>query len=160
MLYTLDDTIDSLKRIIGDAFGEITHPGDDQLLASDCFDVGEVENFRQSNVPTKWQQLAPSVIDYNYGSLPFLSPSAYRFFLPAYLIRALDTFRDATNNVIEFVIYALTAPDDPILLKHFLTQQSLLNSTQRKAIHQFLKTIEDHYPPLSNDAATAATYWR
>ncbi len=111
MISLQDD--ESLINAIRSAFAGVTHPGDERLLSSDSFDGSEIESFRKDLMPPSWEQISTQLIDYHYDVLPFFAPEAYRFFLPAYLLRGLTSCTaEPANNVIEFVVYNLIMPED------------------------------------------------
>ncbi len=82
-----------LKAVIAAAFAGVEHPGDDCLLRGR---EGEEPYLVESAFAGKndWRALEPSFLDQapdGYSSaLNFLSDTAFRFYLPAYLIADVD----------------------------------------------------------------------
>ncbi|MFM6348518.1 MAG: DUF6714 family protein [Dolichospermum sp.] len=152
-----------VKKRINSAFANIQLPSDEYLLHPACQDESEIEDFKGRHWQ-KWQDIPQEIIDYNYSSLSFLSPSALRFFLPAYMIYGLD---NPNSNVLEFTVYKLIAPNDfndLELRQIFFDWVSQLSSEQKTAITLFLKYIKQQYEQeeqyISNDANEALqNYW-
>ncbi len=99
--------IQNLRAKIIDAFSSTPHPGKRNITGHECEECYEL---RDTFSPLKWDAVPPEIIDDNFGQLSLFTPEAYRYFLPAYLLRCLDNF-DPDNRICEFVIYSLT-PDD------------------------------------------------
>jgi len=89
-----DKEIAALKRRIREAFADVPYPGDDYLVAhanyGDAYTLTK-EAFRGLD---DWRTLDPTFLDESldgWGSaLSFFTPSAFRFYLPAYLLADLD----------------------------------------------------------------------
>ena len=134
----------SLKRVLEDAFKNIVFPGDDKLLAPDSFDDNDIVDFKQDTFwKTDWRLIPEEVIDLNHQSLPFFSPEAYRFYLPAYLRRAIDTLFVADINVLEFTLYNLV-PDKTSsrILKRFERRKQALDDRQKQVVIRFLEFVK------------------
>ena len=70
------------------AFGSNEYPGDRWLQGSSegCEPSEEVGPFVGQ---TRWQDIAPAMLDGHYAALSFFSEAGFRFFLPAYLVADL-----------------------------------------------------------------------
>jgi len=147
---------DELKLMIVSAFAMIRHPGDDYLLAPDCLDEGEVEGLGSHMAGADWRQVPREVIDRNSQGLHSLSAAAYRFFLPAYLLHALDDPYFVRSNVFMFLIYELEG--DGTRERH---RRSMLSQQQRRAVRCFLEFVERHSDDSEDRdvAATALRHW-
>jgi hypothetical protein len=87
-----DPTAESIKDLILRAFAETPYPGDDALVRSVGDEPDEVvELFRGR---TDWRTLTAEFVDRagaaSPSALSFFSDSAFRFYLPAYLIADLE----------------------------------------------------------------------
>ena len=100
-------TIEDVKKEIEDAFENVKYPGDEHLLHPRSYDSSEVEDFQGKHWKS-WKELPREIINSNHSTLCFLSPEAYPFFLPAYMIYGLEDPPD--SNVLMFTVYNLTAP--------------------------------------------------
>lgn len=85
----------------------------------------------------KWYEVPPEIVDANHDKLPLLSPIAFRYFLPAYMLRSLDAPGGSTW---QFTFYALTPKGTDWLLPNV----ELLTKSQMEAIIAFLdfQTLE------------------
>ncbi|MFM5995246.1 MAG: DUF6714 family protein [Dolichospermum sp.] len=151
--------IENLKEKIESAFSKVPLPHDEYLLSPACQDESDIEDFKGKNWK-RWQDIPEQVIDCNYSSLPFLSPSALCFFLPAYLMYGLNHMN---SSVLEFTIYKLIAPNnskDKELSELFISWTTQLTFDQKIAVTLFLTYIKENFEYLSNDANEALeSYW-
>lgn len=87
--------------------------------------------------------MSPTLIEAQAGSLPLLSPEAFAYFLPAYLLYALDHFSPKALPT-EMMIYHL-APDEPRDEEHVGYRRERLRSLTREhieVVEQFLSLVE------------------
>ena len=151
-----------VREIIEIAFANIQFPGDENLLHPACQDSTEIESLKGHNW-RYWQDIPGNVIDYHYDSLPFLSPEAFQFFLPAYMTYGLENIN---SNVLIFTIYSLIAPsnsNDPEMMELFLSWVTQLTPEQKDSIFFFLNYIQQESSQVEdglNDAGQALEgYW-
>ncbi len=149
-----------VKKEIEDAFKNVKYPGDEHLLHPQSYEESEVEDFKGKHWKS-WKDLSREIINSNYSTLSFLSPEAYPFFLPAYMIHGLE---NPDSNVLMFTVYNLTAsaPSEPRLREYFLSRVAKFTSEQKKAITSFLKCVEEQYEEYSLGDADEAlqSYWK
>lgn len=154
-----------LKKLIETAFADVRHPGDAALLHPSHSDAhGEIVDFRGQPWNKDWKRVPREVIEENYSSLLFLSAQAFRFYLPAYMSRALGVQRDdSASQVLPFTLYSLNPEsDDPAFLRHFLSQVEGFTTQQEEAVRSFLEAIRDHQDDeiLRREAGQALQrYW-
>jgi hypothetical protein len=139
------------QAILETAFEGVQFPGDENLLRADCQDDSEIRDFVGKGWHS-WQEIPRATINHNYCSLPFFSPSALIFLLPAYMSAGLD---DLSSNEATFTVYRLRPSEDR---DYFLKWTALLTSAQKKSIALFLQCAIEY----GLDGATAAldSYWR
>jgi len=123
-----EERIAALRAAILEAFARDEPPRQDRIALHQC---EECAGLRADFAEMRWNLMPPALIEKHYGSLPLLSPEALAYFLPAYLLYALDHFTP-DSLVTEFVVYHL-APDAPhdqdaiewrrAKLRHFTRQQ-------------------------------------
>ena len=65
------------------AFAQAQRPVNAKLLHPDCRDDGDIAEYYGC---PDWESLSDAFIVRNYASLLFLSPSAFRYYLPAFLL--------------------------------------------------------------------------
>ena len=137
------DEMHLLKLAVKDAFQTVEFPGDANILSPDCVgepdcvDETDIEDFKcDSDWKTDWQKIPKEVIEYNYQSLAFFSPAAFQFYLPAYLLQAIDAL---DSNVLEFTVYELVPSE--AFVKRFELRRNALNDRQQKVVVRFLEFV-------------------
>ncbi len=82
---------EGLKHIVQAAFADVAYPGDDNITISQC-PCTECQDTRDFFRGKRWQELADrkELMQYCWGGLSILSPEAWQFYLPTYLIIELD----------------------------------------------------------------------
>jgi hypothetical protein len=100
-----------LKRCVEEAFADEVYPGDDNITISGCI-CGECTETRAFFGGKHWRDVAAmgQPFQVGWGGLPILSAEAWRFYLPAYLIRGLSGGND--DDALTTALYSLT-PDAP-----------------------------------------------
>lgn len=88
-----------------------------------------------------WDQGEPAFIDFTCCPV-LLTPEAFRAFLPAYLLRALDDLAGKTN-VLEFTVYSL-CPEETRDNPRIGERARLMSPTQVSAIREFLLYAARH----------------
>ena len=130
----------NLRAKVIEAFSSTPHPGERNVTGHPCEECHEL---RDTYGPLTWDTVPSEIIDQNFGQLPLFTPEAYRYFLPAYLLRCLD-IDDPDNLVCEFVIYSLTPDDTDDNQKQWIADRhNLLDREQKGAVAAFLKHILD-----------------
>ena len=137
-LYERDAT--ALVAKIEEAFAAASRPRPDQLVTSRQPDAEEV---RRDFGKVHWRDLSEEVLMHHRASLVFLTPEAFRFYLPAYL-RASLLAKDRTVRT-EVRTYTLSAlaplkGRDP---GRFERRVSLLESAERDAIRGFVALVRE-----------------
>jgi len=154
-----------LSKVIEKAFAHVRYPGDTALLHPGYSGAdAEVQGFQGKASTSDWRRIPREVVEENYCSLPFLSPQAFRFFLPAYLSCALTADSgDRTSNVLSFTLYCLNPEvTEQALLEHFQGQVRGFTAQQREAVRWFLELIRDehHDESLRREAVDGwKRYW-
>ena len=138
------------------AFASTPHPGDANLLHPESHDADEIKpllGFRS------WRDLPPGVLARNSESLAFLAPSAFRFFLPAFLRHALLSLT-SSDRTVDIVIYQLS-PGRGELREYSLSQFSEFRPAEVQAVVGLLAHVAS-LPELADTEAAEETlsYWR
>lgn len=144
-----------IAKGIESAFADIPYPGDDNIVERLIVDGREMGDPEREEIADAfrgkpWRDLPREVILYHYDSLPFLTLEAFRYYLPAYLITALN--EDGLNR--DFVVFNLNFPER---CNGFSPQQKL-------AVRAFLEYVrrvsESTGDPLQKHTTTALDrYW-
>jgi hypothetical protein len=143
----------ALRKLILAAFPKTDPPSDGNVTSHVCKECQAVaDDFRS----VRWWSAKDELIDSNYDKLPLFTPEAYRYYLPAFLLRALDSF-EPENSVLEFCLYALgcepTRSDDPRYRARFES----FTGPQLQAVTNFLECIgnDETFRAHRDDVETA-----
>ncbi|MBI4801750.1 MAG: hypothetical protein HY796_04410 [Elusimicrobia bacterium] len=137
----LDSNALRLKEKIEAAFADVPYPGDNNLVETRIpEDLDAVKYFRG----VKWQDwkdkpaefLNSKANDYSF----FLSPAAFRYYLPLYMILVLTDYAASGNRAGEIItsLEALGAIDKKIR-DHAKRQLSPMTAAQLKVILEYLE---------------------
>jgi len=91
-----------------------------------------------------WEQVPASFVDFNSGSLPLMEPGALVQFVPAWLLRSLDTLSDE-SVVAEFTMYFFCPgnADEGWDQARITELVALFDPAQRSLIAEFLRGIAE-----------------
>ena len=104
---------EELTRLVREAFAEVVYPGkcDGDLIVSGCpsccAECGETHALFQGKSWRELAESAESLQNFEWSGLALLTPSAWRYYLPAYLSVSLSGGAGA-ENVLESALRALT----------------------------------------------------
>lgn len=79
-------------------------PRQDDITDHEC---EECWRARDDFALQRWPDVKRETIDNNFESLPLLTPSAFHYNLPAYLVRTLDCEGRSWSSVLDWVMNAL-----------------------------------------------------
>jgi hypothetical protein len=166
----MDETTESgarLKHAVKAAFGGLIYPGDAHLVYDNSAAHLECNQVREFFQGKRWQDITLDALLAGYNGdasacLNFMTPEAFRYYLPAYLFIAIDRFKE--SDVIPYsVVWKLTAPEHPGPdMDWFLSRVEGLSLEQRRVIIEFLQFMRtahaEHF--FSDDPGTALKrYW-
>jgi hypothetical protein len=128
--------LEALQQQIEQAFVDVPYPGDDHII-DDPYDW-EAAELLECFKGKHWKEL--SYEDLFQNSLTFVGLDAYSFYLPAYLLAALDDYERSDH-----VVYGLCpmSSEKPKLLQWQLRRYDRLNARQREAVRSFLEYMRD-----------------
>jgi hypothetical protein len=96
--------VDDVRAEIVQAFGNSQYPGDHNLVIGNDMECEEVaEAFKGK----EWDSLSPAFVREQKDALSLLTPEAFRYFFPAYLIACIDA-RLEVDTAWDSVIHDLT----------------------------------------------------
>ena len=123
----------SVQESIRSAFKEVPYPGDDHIALHECAECRQIrDDFRGKSAQT----LTDSVLERRYDSLPLLSPSAFHYFVSAYMAYSL---KHPDSTVAFFTRQGLGEEGfDDFYLERF----RLFTSQQRDAVIAFLEFLK------------------
>lgn len=105
---------ESLKEEIEKVFSNVPYPGDGEYSLSESCDGVERQKLRNMLGGKKWldwkEKPLEAIPPHEYGqNIAFLSPNAYRYYLPLFLFAALDSYNEAFQMLME-IISSFTEP--------------------------------------------------
>jgi hypothetical protein len=133
----------SLKYYIIEAFKDIPMPDYELLTPHKCDECDYVKSsFRNQH----WLTIDPRIIENCYDKLPLLSQEGYQYFLPAYMIYALNSM-NPESEVIQFLIYSLLPS------KEERDYFRIFSISQIKTIYHFLLLVrnDERFYVFNND---------
>lgn len=148
--------------LIGTAFSDILYPGDERIVNGSDLESMEIAAFFKGR---HWRELRVAQLsNAQCESLYFMSPAAYQYYLPGYMIVSLRDYENA--DVVPFYVFRSLMPEYDIQYsgRSSHLNQDMFSSKQRYAIVQFLRSLEllerqhgrDY---LLSDFATAVRFW-
>lgn len=180
-MYTNRAAIEALKRQIVIAFADAQYPGDQNIGDSPPGYVLESDQVVDFFRGKSWQQISYQDLVRNYKGdhravLHFMSPDAFRYYLPALLTTTFDYLlesgvKDVENAAQEVysehssLVFALTRPESAEAQVRFDQRVATFTSTQKKAIVSFLEfVVQEHsrldWSLLAEEASEALnSYW-
>ena len=128
-----------IKVQIERAFADVPYPGDDKVPQRDAWATEYDVDFRGRH----WSELTSQELWLQ--DLPMLEVEALQYYLPAYLMAALD---DLHQSLTPFVLYHLCPepekPDQDRFEAYRRQRFSIFTSAQRASIRAFLEYMRDH----------------
>ncbi len=126
------------------AFASVLYPGDDNIVPKTQYD-DETQITEAELLGKRWNELTLLVEDFSYGfSLSFLTPMAYHYYLPAFLISSVELEEDA--NIVSETIWSLTPPEESNNNGVFYSRMVLLTPEQHSAIAVFVGFFIENNP--------------
>ena len=152
--------IAELRASIVHAFPVEPLPKRDSIIAHECEECWEV---RDDFASQRWPDVTRETIDRHFDSLPLFTPTAHHYYLPAYLVRALDhegqTFGTG-GTVADFVIYNLS----PDYTESWTSRFPLFSREQLRVVATWLEFVLSHQAVFDCDAVVGQRgfeqYWR
>lgn len=155
------DIVEAVRQEIGAVFSDGVLP--ENVVCHSCLECDEIgEAFRGKH----WKDMGLEFLSRFRESLCLLSPEAFWFYLPAYMMVSLDHF-DEADIIPESIIYNLTPPTrehaNIYEMKHFLGRIEGFTEAQKKAIRSFIKFVRSRSPETFHDSENTTalmTFWK
>jgi hypothetical protein len=148
--------LDKLRRRVVEVFPKVEPLGLDELTGHRCEECDELRDlfFRK-----KWWELDREVVRENYGQLSLFQPKTYKYYLPAFILEALDNFNDS-DEVLEFFIYGWLPSKYPRLQTNLERKRSIFDIAQMDVIADVLRAVVEDPQMIysSKDAETALRF--
>lgn len=135
---------EELRHEIEAAFAETKYPGDDRLVYDNSGDHLECNEVAAAFRAKEWRELSVDMLRRHSQSLFFMTPEAYRFYLPAYLIAALLDY-DKADTISDSVVFSLIPPSDDRDAESYRQRMQGFTSAQRQVIRSFLEFMKQHH---------------
>jgi hypothetical protein len=145
------EIIEHLKSEIIKVFAEVEQPAKDNIVLHEC---EECRGVRNDFTNVKWQKASGELLENNYDKIPLLSPEAFNYFLPAYLLYTLNNFNDDFSVVCDYTLYAITPEknwkdENGNISSYWKEKFSLFTTAQMNAIYHFLELARQN--PIYNN---------
>ena len=119
---------------------------------------------RKNRVDTQWQDIPDSEIEECDCLLAHMQAPEYQYYLPAYMRYSINHYQnpDWGNGILGSTVFAIyPSKKDKSMYEYSLSQISLLNSAQNKAIISFLEFISENADYVERPDALKALerYW-
>jgi hypothetical protein len=131
-----------LEKLVREAFADMPYPAG-ELIEHDC---EECWKLRDDLKGRHWSQLPDDLLIEKCFSTSLLSPEAWHFYLPAFLLLGLRNGDkvDDVENITGDIVIALTVSDEDSDAEEFLRdfmalRWATLSPAQREALCQFLE---------------------
>ena len=152
------DNAPELKQCLEKAFEDAIYPGDNNIAEhpEHCDECrGTDEFFRGKH----WRDLVEcgQRLQFGWGGLAFLSPEAWRFYLPTYLVVGLGESEYA-EDASWWALSALSPPQTADLADYFRERATGFSFAQEECIAAYATAFSE-MEPEDADTETTALYW-
>ena len=135
---------DDLSAKIRDAFPDIAPPSFPVVLHK----CDECDQVKAAFLGKRWSEISLGTLRDHYCSLPLLSPEAFRYYLPAFLLGAIKDMDHPNSSLHTFAIYSLL-PDGLVR-----REKCGFTVEQERAIIEFARWMAS-----SAESAAIELYW-
>jgi hypothetical protein len=127
------------------AFEDSQSPSDDRIFEPNTAYFFDIDQAIGDFAGKHWKQIPIAVLVKHKDNLPFFTPEAYHFYLPAFLIAAIE-YPKQVDVLRDNVIYSLTPPvNNPGFEAVFSLRVSMFTRQQAQAVlNFFLNYTEIH----------------
>ena len=159
---------DALVRQIRSAFSDVEYPGDDGIVPDHVGWDPDVDEVGEAFAGKRWQDVTSEDIASQRDGLCFMTPEAFRFYLPAYLLACILDY-DEADTAFGCAIMLLTEPRPGDRRYRawseawFQKRVEAMTADQRLAIRRFLEYVGTEHcgdDPLGEIGEALRRYWR
>lgn len=131
----MDPLVNKIRR----AFEFAKAPADHEILDGPAYDPGEGKHLKGFK---RWQEVPPATIAASYDDLALLSPKAFAFFLPAFMVWTIQNQRSSDLPVGDYTAYLLNAgPLQDKRRVHALSKFAGFSKDQVIVVTEFLERM-------------------
>lgn len=131
------EEIESLKEKIYQAFPKSAPPAADNIALHPC---DECEETRAAFENRNWWELSFELIKKMYDKLPLLTPEAFHYFFPGYLLRALEDFV-THSSINEFLVYSWEIDERADYFESYKDRLALFSPPQMEVVKKYLQLV-------------------
>lgn len=140
----------SLREMLYDAFADTFAPGVDEIVPDYWdFDLERTE-IRNAFAGRAWHEIPAGMLAEHRQALFFLTPSAWSYYLPAYMLATIDAYSEADSALTE-VVGSLTPNCDPEIEAIRKERLAALTERQRDLLSRFIEWAADEHPEDIDD---------
>lgn len=165
------DALTILQQHVHIAFSARAHPGDTNIVDMPIYGDCERSRLAQLFHGKTWQQVGRTELIKTGSGLSFFSQSAFRYFLPAFMlgtIRYADDVEGLTDSLINSLFPSrepsqyLTARQLDLIAQFTMQRIQGLQHHERLVVLEFLELVNHAYTEWFWDELTteALTFWR
>ena len=152
---------EKIVEMIHAAFGDVLRDGGVSLYQAEALDdyaeEAEFKAAERKDPEVRWQDISSEKIGKFHMSLVFFDDKGFRFYLPAFMIYALDSFDPTHGNMdADGVLFATSDPHG-----YHKENFEILTPSQMEAVAAFLKFshLYDDYQIIRDDVRVFAKFW-
>lgn len=164
---------ESVAQKIDDAFADVPYPGDDHI----CKKGSDGAELTKALRGVHWRDLEIATIASHHVDMPLLTPEAFRFYLPAFMLALMSHYQHAGTLPMS-LLHNLMPPDSGSLEKFmdnatdpskqgrvgdFLNRLIAFSPKEKAAIRLFVETYDKWCPKLRGEQRLmqkALDFWK
>ena len=159
-----------VKREILEAFEATPYPGDEHIVINQSGNDSEYRDILSAINSKAWQDVSVEMVrNHAAEALIFLTPTAFRYYLPAYMIGCVEAYYDV-DIALDSVLFNLTPPKERSGWEwdFFWVRVQQFNEHEKKAITLFLELMKQYeiddwasagLEPPENRVTSALNFW-
>jgi hypothetical protein len=89
-----------------------------------------------------WQDLDPEFLRQNYDAIPLFTPEAFSYYLPAFMLAAVNTGSPPDALYVDSILHMLRPNDDPATETYQRRRWEQLTAHEVEALDQWLHWLE------------------
>ncbi len=121
-------TAAEVVRSIEDAWRGVPYPGDDKIFHPDSYDDEDITNYFRG---TSWRGHDTVKLRVHSSAFTFFAPEAFHYWLPAFLIAAIENPAEA-DVIVDYIPWSVSDRDAP-------QRWPLFSQVQRRAVADYLR---------------------
>ena len=134
---------DAVKAKVREAFDASPYPGNENLVVDQSGHDPEGMAIASAFRGKGWEDVSVEMLRSHADALPLFTPAAFRYYLPAYMIGAIDHYYDL-DVALDGVLFNLTPPKERSGWEwdFFWARAQQFEESEREAIRSFLELMD------------------